>query len=392
MNKKKKILAVFGNVAYFGQERSNINVFRLLINNGYDLKVLVNDRGFHWHLQPVFEQLGIPYVKIRYSWGLHKPFTIKKILIFLAEIWMTNIHFLRNYWKYKPDYIHIANDFFYFSLIPSFCFINKTKIIFRLGDEPVVWWFPLRLAWRYFISKQVDTFVCNSHYIHTKLSAAGRKRHSNDIVLYSIPSLRIDIVKEEESVWNHIERCKQSGRIIVTYLGRISENKGCGDIIIAAKEIKSEHEKDFTFLIAGNIEHTDEYSMRYVSEVKEFDENYIITVGEIKNVPKLFMLSDIHVAPSLVEEAQGLVVVEAKREKRASIIYPSGGMKELITHQVDGYICPQKSPKAIEEALLYYLEHKEEIKQQGEAAYNSLNRLNINEEYFSSKWLNVYGS
>ena len=42
MKKNNRVLAIFGNVANFGQERSNTEVFRLLVNNGYDVLTLVN--------------------------------------------------------------------------------------------------------------------------------------------------------------------------------------------------------------------------------------------------------------------------------------------------------------------------------------------------------------
>ena len=51
----KKILAVFGNVAFYGQERANLQVFELLKNSGFDLLLAVNTFGFHWHLQSEVE-------------------------------------------------------------------------------------------------------------------------------------------------------------------------------------------------------------------------------------------------------------------------------------------------------------------------------------------------
>ncbi len=51
--RKKRILGIFGNVANAGQERANSDVYKLLAQDDkYDLRVLVNDRGFHWCLQP----------------------------------------------------------------------------------------------------------------------------------------------------------------------------------------------------------------------------------------------------------------------------------------------------------------------------------------------------
>lgn len=78
--KKIKILGIFGNVANAGQERANSDVYNLLSNeNKYNVLVLVNDRGFQWHLQPFFEKNSIPFKKIRFPWGIYSYSSIRDI-------------------------------------------------------------------------------------------------------------------------------------------------------------------------------------------------------------------------------------------------------------------------------------------------------------------------
>lgn len=114
-----KILAVFGNVALLGQERSNIHVFNTLKEQGYDLLLLVSDRGFQWLLQPEVEAHNLEYRKIRFLWNFRKTLKLKSLRLYLTDTIRYSIQFIKAYREYKPDYVHIANDFFYMTLAPS---------------------------------------------------------------------------------------------------------------------------------------------------------------------------------------------------------------------------------------------------------------------------------
>lgn len=392
MSKGKKILAVFGNVAYFGQERANIDVFKLLHDNGYDLQVLVHDRGFHFHLQPIFEQWGIPYQKIRYSWGLRKPFTLSKIRMFIGEVIQNNIQFMKAYRKFRPDYIHIANDFMYMCLVPSFLF-TKAKIVYRLGDRPVIWWTPQRIVWNHFITKKVYRFVCDSNFVLDRLRNAGRKSDKNDIVLYSTPPSRIikELSNSEKQLFEQIKSYRAKGKMIILYFGQISKHKGCDLLYEAALNLKKKYNDRFLFVLAGNIDESNAYSLDLLHKVQEQNcPDYIIMPGYVDNIPHLLSLCDIHIAPTLVEEPYGLIVVEAKTAHKPSIIFPVGGMKELVEHKKDGYICNNKSAQDIVDALLYYCSDENILSKQGEYAFRSLCEKEINNENFKTKWVSVY--
>ena len=55
-------------------------------------------------------------------------------------------------------------------------------------------------------------------------------------------------------------------------------------------------------------------------------------------MPDLMRQCHVHVCPSRWEEPYGLVAVEAKTVGIPSIIFPSGGLKELIEHGTNGYL------------------------------------------------------
>lgn len=112
--------------------------------------------------------------------------------------------------------------------------------------------------------------------------------------------------------------------------------------------------------------------------------------GYISNINKLLDMCDLHIAPTMIDESYGLVVVEAKSRNCPSIISDSGGMTELVESGKNGFVLQERTPAAIRSALLFYLEHPGEIVRQGEEARRSLEQLRITREYFRKVWLSVY--
>lgn len=381
MIKRKKILGIFGNVANAGQERANCDVYALL-NKHYTLKVLVNKRGFHWHLQPFFEKQGISFDRITFPWEMSFGKSMREILQWVGDIIQNNIEFIKIYRKYKPDYIHIGNEYMFRTLIiPLLC--CRAKINFRLGDRPFIKRFYNRLFWK-LISKRVNIFVCDTNFILGLLHNAGRSCKALDIVLYHPAPLR--------SPSTLFKNDRNDDIIRIGYIGQINHSKGVDILLKSAIEICKNNEK-VEFFFAGNIDNNlfyDKILSQMTADLSLSIRNRIRFVGQIEDANGFFDSLSIHVAPSVHEEPYGLVMVEAKQNHKASIIFPSGGMPELIEHGKTGYICSEKTSEALVEAIEYYVQHPEEIKKQGAAAYNSLKQLNISVEHFSSVWLKVY--
>jgi 1,4-alpha-glucan branching enzyme len=88
------------------------------------------------------------------------------------------------------------------------------------------------------------------------------------------------------------------------------------------------------------------------------------------------------------EEPYGLVAVEAKSVGIPSIIFPSGGLKELIEHGVNGWITRSKTAAELFNALEYYLLNLETVKEHGRNARRSLDALQL--KSFSERWFGIY--
>jgi glycosyltransferase involved in cell wall biosynthesis len=111
-------------------------------------------------------------------------------------------------------------------------------------------------------------------------------------------------------------------------------------------------------------------------------------LGWVDDVPDLMRQCHVHVCPSVCEEGYGLVAVEAKSAGVPSIVFPSGGLKELIEHKKNGWITRSKVGDELCEAFEYYLLNPAMAKEHGRNAQRSLEALQLGS--FSQRWLNVY--
>lgn len=384
---KKRILGIFGNVANAGQERANTDVYSLLAGDqDYELLVLVNDRGFKWHLQHIFEANNIHHKKIRFPWGIYKTSTVRHILQWMLDIIANNIQFIYNYIKFRPDYIHIGNEYMYKTLIVplSLC---KEKINFRIGDRPLVKPFYNKWLWR-LIVKKVNAFIFDTNYIKHAVEMAGRDIKPIDIVLYH-PAPRRKIKTNQFT--QHKNRHANDSKLICGYVGQIKESKGVGIIIETAKELLPVC-KNLEFWFAGNF--NNEY---YTSNILPILESMPLEIrdrikffGQIEDIDGFFQCIDIHLAPSIAVEAYGLVVVEAKKNSKPSIIFNSGGMPELITNGCDGYICDGKNPTSLINQIIRFVHNPISAKDMGLKAFESLEQLGISYLHFRETWKSVY--
>lgn len=375
-----KILAVFGNVALFGQERSNIHVFNTLQENNYDILLLVNDRGFHWHLQPEVDAHKLKYHKIRYPWNFKKTKKLKSLWLYLIDTISYNFQFFKAYRKFNPDYIHIANDFFFMTLSPALLLI-KCPIIFRLGDKPTTRYFYEKWLWKHFIIKRTTHFVCISNYVATELQKI-QSSFTNYTIIYNIPTSRKANSNEILPVIN-----KQV--FTVLFVGQINEIKGVHLLFDAAIHLLESNRK-VRFIFAGQLFQSELYAKIEKSIHYKKNKSSIIFTDKIQNINYLYQISDILVVPSIGEEPLSNVVGEAKLAGCPSIVFKSGGLPELISHNRDGYICKSKSTEELVIAINYYYENPSVLQEHRTNAFNSIQELGLTPENFLRKWTSVY--
>nr|WP_321222071.1 glycosyltransferase family 4 protein [uncultured Psychroserpens sp.] len=379
----KKVLAVFGNVAFYGQERANIQVFELLKNSGFDVLLAVNDFGFQWHLQPEIDARGFNYKKMRFSWNLRKTFKFKILKAYLINIPKSNYQLYKLIKSFKPDFLHVCNDTHVMTLLPVLL-RTKTRLIYRLGDKPTGYLSRVhKFLWSRLIIPRVDSFVCISQFVANELIKLGCSKDKITII-YNFPPKRIT-----ENSRDNLPR-RDASKITFTFIGQLSKDKGVDLLVEAFMKLQGNY-PNCRLLIAGGLKHNQEFANDLISLVDKAGFNdKIMFLDQVKQIDKLFDITDVNIIPSVYQEPLSNVIVEAKSFGKCSIVFPSGGLPELVSHKEDGYITENKTVQALLEGMTYYCENISLIPSHGNKALKSINTLEISFEDFQQKWKQVY--
>ncbi|WP_047551026.1 glycosyltransferase family 4 protein [Psychroserpens sp. Hel_I_66] len=380
---KKKVLGVFGNVAFYGQERANLQVFELLKNSGYDVLLAVNDLGFKWHLQDEVEARDLPYKKMRFSWDLRKTLKFKSIKAYFINIPKSNRQLSQLIKDYQPDYIHVCNDTHVMTLLPVLL-RTKIKLIYRLGDKPSGHLSKFhRFLWKHYIIPRVDAFVCISKFVAAEVIKLGCPEEKITII-YNFPPKRLAEHSEEKLP----ER--DESVVTFTFIGQLSKDKGIHLLVEAFIEYVMVY-PNCRLLIAGSLKHNPDFTKQLIHQVENSGfQHKVLFLEQVKDIAALFAITDVNVIPSVYEEPLSNVIVEAKVHEKASIVFASGGLPELVSHKIDGYIISNKTVSSLVEAMTYYYEHQELIEHHGQEALKSMERLEISYPNFLEKWSQVY--
>jgi glycosyltransferase involved in cell wall biosynthesis len=170
----------------------------------------------------------------------------------------------------------------------------------------------------------------------------------------------------------------------------VRPDKGVRELFDAALMLMRDFD-DVDFHLAGEYAWRNPFADRLIEDVKARGlEGRIRFVGEIKDVDGLLRQCDLHVCPSIsVNESFPNVVLEAKAQSLPSVVFPTAGLPEAVTHLVDGYICPERSASALYEGIKYFIVNPAALREMGEAARRSLARFS--EERAADHWSKVFG-
>jgi hypothetical protein len=170
----KRILAILNSTEFFGKERGNVAVYRLL-QEFCDVKIIANSRtsaDFRKHLQG----LDVIYLNSRAD---------NRLQIVITQI-AYNIRFLILLFVYRPSYIFLNTTadvmqlFFPLWLFPS-------KIVYRAGDS--VYGINNRFRrwkWKTFLRHRCTTLVAISHFVLSDFIKSGRKMEADNKVIFNI--------------------------------------------------------------------------------------------------------------------------------------------------------------------------------------------------------------
>lgn len=372
---------LLGSIPLYGQERGNIEVMRALAESGAaEVLFVTHSEWGHQVIQPELDRLGLPWTVARYAGRFSKGMEIGQWLKNFRDMALGSWQLFRIVRRFEPTHFHVGNPAFFLNFLPCLL-ISRVPMVYRVGDEPSLHNTAYCVLWQKLIVPRVAKFVAISNFVKKRMLAVPVS-DEKVVVVYNHPP-------DRETLANDDNLPSALSRPIFLYTGQIIREKGV-DLLVAAAYVILEKHPRATFLFAGDYSWQNLFAEELIGKIHQdgFSES-IQFLGYRHDVFALLSQADLHICPSICNEGLGNVVIEAKLAGKASIVFPSGGLPELIRHGVDGYICPEKTSEALASAIEYYLADPGKMIEHGKAAYDSLEDV-FEMSKFADKWVQVY--
>lgn len=181
------------------------------------------------------------------------------------------------------------------------------------------------------IMKKSQNIICNSNFVLTHLSKTLQIDNNLSVLKNCIDQSKFAKQLTAEETWALKEKYKiAENEKVILFTGRISEEKGIKELVLALKQIKY---PNYKLLIVGSSFFRLEAKSRYEKEITEIVEcikDRVIFTGYVlyDKIPDLYAIADIAVLPSMWEEPAGLTIIEAMTSGLPVITTNSGGIPE----------------------------------------------------------------
>lgn len=375
-----RVLVLFGGSDLFGQERANIGVFDMLTEQGLKAKFVISSRWGDGEIREELERCGLEFMRAPFGfhWTRHmlgKHFGY--FLLNLAGVLVTSWRIWREAKRWRATHIYTPNWLYLSYAFPGL-WLSGLPLIYRVGDKPPpATSFPGRLMkWMWW---RVTRAVGISEFVFSSVKQSGLSVERMSVIYSHAPSRRP--VSESAILAPHSR--------VILFVGQIAEFKGVR-LLVEAIALLAREGQDFELWLAGKPSWGDKFEENLTSRIRELGlESKVRQLGYVHDVDALFRQASIHVAPSMCEEALGNVVLEAKAGGVPSVVFPDGGLPELVAHKVDGYVCPDKTVEALAAGLRYFLNDPAACEAAGQAARHSLDEK-FGVEKFRQGWTRVF--
>ena len=153
---------------------------------------------------------------------------------------------------------------------------------------------------------------------------------------------------------------KQGNKQVVLFVGRLAEKKGVTYLIDAMQQI------DAMLVIVGDgpLKKELEQQGKHVDRIAGWNKIKFLGAKAHKDLQSIYASADIFVCPSVTaedgdQEGFGLVMLEAMASGLPVIASNSGGITQLIEHEVNGLLCEEKNAEELALQMKRMLSDKE---------------------------------
>lgn len=176
-----------------------------------------------------------------------------------------------------------------------------------------------------------------------------------------------------------------NGHLLLS-LGHLGEIKGHDYTLAALVKVISRF-PDVHLYIGGDGQPEDYHRLRELIQRYGL-EDHVTMLGEVTNAFELMAVCDVFVQPSL-EEAFGLVFIEAGAHGKPTVATEVGGIPDIIVDNETGILVPPGDSSALAAAIIKMLENPEWTRELGKNARERIvNNFSI--EKMADNYMNVY--
>ena len=257
------------------------------------------------------------------------------------------------------DIIHIHSQA---QFVPIIKYFNpKAKILLHIHQLSSLENYNI---WNEYLFKRVDLVIGVSRFVTDVIKKRFSGLKNKTIFVHN----GVDINKFRP-IWE--ATCKRKEMLqrfgigdakVVLYVGRLVKNKGLYSLVEAFRKVLNSGIKDVKLVICGGKTYCDDSETEYIkmlrSSISDFKEKVIFT-GYISYVgmPEIFLLGDLLIVPSLVEEGFSLVTTEGLASGLAVIANARGGIPEIINDGENGILIFDDNIDKLKSAIIYLLKN-----------------------------------
>ncbi|MCA9035709.1 MAG: glycosyltransferase family 4 protein [Planctomycetaceae bacterium] len=336
-----RVIGILNGPELFGHERANITVFESLRSCGAEVTVGVTQFANESSTIRAVERLGFETFRMPFGSQWSKRIFLQQpawLLKNAARVFRCSRVLGQQISRLRATHIHIGNPLVYSYIAPLLFSRPEIQLVYRMGDEPPVGL--NRLIWRACLTR-ADRVVANSEFVRQSIRSACRTRTDIQLIYNTVSEAGGSPANTKEG--------KIPFRVL--YVGQISRHKGILEFVNAAITL-CKRNYDCCFDIVGGSRYTLKME-RLISE-QIFNSGFSSRIrmhGHVDDPGGYYRDATLLVVPSLFEEPAANVVLEAKAYGVPAIVFPSGGLPELIVEGVTGWVCKYKSEVALVEQL-----------------------------------------
>lgn len=350
--RRTHILALLGGTELLGKERGNLKALAALGSTGVVVTVGVSNREpGGGAVGEEARRLGFDTIEFPIGshfarrWMIKDKQYRKKQLKRLVSNSRQLLSLLRSL---KPTHIQIgAHDTFLFFALALL--VNRTPVIHRCGDAPPIESQFQIFMWKW-MARRSQTIVAVSHYIGDNIAEVMPAARRKVQVIHNVAPPRNTPL--DEGLLQQLRQSKRPTQIV--YVGQIAEKKGVFELTEALLNLDDDR---LGCWIVGGSPHSQKEEQRLHQMITDSPSSTRVEhIGFTSDPRPYFHAADWHTAPSVYEEPNANVVLEALAAGTPSIVTPRGGMPENITHGVNGFVLEGTRCEDIQQQLAQVLE------------------------------------